>query len=105
MNESSSNEQVVLAGSRTKTKAATFWNRGKNNFHHLLVDPQPEDFTCISISSLFNLEPGTESVKTDHPHKVQSNPIILILAGWHVLYHHILCNTLSAIEEQCKVVQ
>lgn len=96
---------VLVLIIHSKTKAAIFWNREKYTPHHLLVGLQPEDFTYILISSLSNLEPGTESVKTDHLHKVQFNPIIPILAGWHVLYHHILCNTPSAFEEQCKVVQ
>lgn len=95
----------LLSSLTLKQKRQRFGIKEKNTSHDLVVGPQPEDFTCISISSLSNLEPGTESVEIDHPHKVQSNPIIPISAGWHVLYHHILCNTPSTIEEQCKVVQ
>lgn len=56
-----------------KTKAATVRNRGKYTSHYLLLGLQPRDFAFISISSLSNLEPGTESVKTDHP--IKSSPI------------------------------
>lgn len=105
VNEEVMDKQILNKSLMLKTKAAKFLNREINTLHHLLVGQQPEDVACISISSLSNLGPGTESVKTDHLHKVQSNPIIPISAGWHVLYHHILCNTSSAIEEQCKVVQ
>lgn len=77
--------------------------RGKKK--NLVGGRQPEDFICISISNLSNLDSGTESVKTDHPHKVQSNSIIPISAGWHVLYHHILCNPPSANGERCKAGQ
>lgn len=74
MNGSSLNEQEALTlVTLAKTKTAMFRNRGKKTSHHLLVGPQPEDFTCLSISSLSNLEPGTESVKTDHP--IKSSPI------------------------------